>query len=191
MDSFLEETLQHYQAACTIYEQIMDDEDDEEDLEKVIPAIRSLYSQSNYRLPKASYCRIEWDNYVKNLTPYQFARRYRMSLPAFNKLLALIEPMYDLNIQLSINSTSGSQPISCTIALHCTLRYLSGCSYLDTIDVVRISESSFYRVIWKIITIINNIEQLNFVLPFPPATNQDVLESLKHVLVHLMDGIVR
>ena len=88
-----------------------------------------------------------WDEYIKFLSPQGFARCYRMPLDAFKQLVELIQPHFELDGAQSKRSSMGEEPITCILALHCTIRYLCGCSYLDACDVVKITQASFYRIL--------------------------------------------
>jgi hypothetical protein len=101
-----------------------------------------------------------------------------MSRPSFEKLLSLIEPHYTLDKKKSRNSTGGGGPIEPVHALHCTIRYLAGGIPFENSDLVNISESSFHRIFWKTIEIINDIPELDFNLPFPPSSNPDRIREL-------------
>jgi hypothetical protein len=94
-----------------------------------------------------------------------------MSRPSFEKLHAMIAPHYVTDKQQAKNSTGGGEPIDSIHALHCTIRYLAGGIPFENSDVVNISESSFYRIFWKVLEIIVNIPELDFDLPSDPSSN--------------------
>lgn len=85
-----------------------------------------------------------------------------MDCESFNKLLAYI---YDSLIVKEVMANNRGGPIIPELCLFCTLRYLSGGSYLDLCDIAGISSSSFYRVVWKTIDAIINCPELAIKFP--------------------------
>lgn len=112
--------------------------------------------------------RLAWDEYCRrHELRGTLQRRLRMSKKSFDKLLEMVEK--DLHVNFSQADKRGG-PILPALCLFCTLRWLSGGSYLDITDVVGISKSSFYRVIWKTITAICKCSEL--ALNFPKTVEQ-------------------
>lgn len=85
-----------------------------------------------------------------------------MSKASFEKLVMLIQDALAVN-QTAADKRGGA--IIPEICLYCTLRYLAGGSYLDISDIAGISQSSFYRVVWKTITAIVQCSALKIHFP--------------------------
>jgi DDE superfamily endonuclease len=89
--------------------------------------------------------------------------RIRISFSSFQKLVLLIQD--DLAVNLTAAEKRGGAIIP-EICLYCTLRYLAGGSYLDISNTIAgISQSSFYRVVWKTITAIVQCSALKINFP--------------------------
>ena len=95
-----------------------------------------------------------------------------MSKESFDKLLEYVRQ--DLIVNETMANCRGG-PIIPEMCLYCTIRYLAGGSYLDICDVAGISKSSFYRVIWKTVTAINESHEL--AIKFP-QTQKDILQAM-------------
>ena len=107
--------------------------------------------------------RLYWQQYSDFHTECgTFKRRLRMSKSSFNKLLGMIRHKLEVN-QKRAKSRGGA--IIPELCLYCTLRYLAGGSYLDICDIAGISRSSFYRVIWKTMRVINQTGALRVLWP--------------------------
>ncbi len=76
--------------------------------------------------------------------PQSFARLYRMNYFSFMKLLDVLRPALLTNEKMSRVRTPFG-PITPQIALHCTLRWLAGGSYLDIRLFAGLSVASFCR----------------------------------------------
>jgi hypothetical protein len=103
----------------------------------------------------------------------KFKRYYRMSLASFNKLLELLCAHIPINLKQSKNDSKGKHPIIAEIVLHCTLEYLSGCSYHDIHTSAGLSRSSFYRCIYWGIDAINSCPQLSIKFPMTVSELQN------------------
>ena len=91
--------------------------------------------------------RLEWHLHVEQLHeegPQSFARLYRMNYSSFMKLLDVLRPALLTNEKMSRVRTPFG-PITPQIALHCTLRWLAGGSYLDIRLFAGLSVASFCR----------------------------------------------
>jgi hypothetical protein len=112
--------------------------------------------------------RLAWEQYsLRHHDRGTFARRLRMRLDSFQKLVVLIQD--DLLVHEHCANMRGGVIIP-ELCLYCTLRYLAGGSYLDISDVAGISQASFYRVIWKTITAIVKCPALR--IRFPRTTEE-------------------
>ena len=75
-----------------------------------------------------------------------------MSKQSFNLILSYVLDFLQVN-EAQARRRGGS--ICPELCLYCTIRWLAGGYYLDIIDIAGISNSSFYRVVWKtIVTIV-------------------------------------
>ena len=94
-----------------------------------------------------------------------FRRHLRMSVTSFQKLVDFIRTEVDVD-----ESQAGKRggKIIPELCVYCTLRYLAGGSYTDIHLQTGVSVPSFYRVIWKTMIAINNVEILKPVFPQSP-----------------------
>ena len=107
--------------------------------------------------------RLYWDEYCAiHVQRGTFKRRLRMSKESFDKLLAFLFDRLAVN-EASANARGG--PIIPELCLYCTIRYLAGGSYLDICDVAGVSKSSFYRIIWKTMDVLNTTPELDIKFP--------------------------
>jgi hypothetical protein len=72
---------------------------------------------------------------------------YRVSVASFDKLVDLLQPWLQVNLEQSRNASKGNQPIVPEIIMHCTLHYLAGGSIHDIRVCAGLSVSSFYRAV--------------------------------------------
>lgn len=120
------------------------------------------------RNPSVFQQRCCWESYTElHMRRGTLDRRLRMSKESFDQLLEYIKD--DLAVDELMARPRGVAIIP-ELCLFCTLRYLSGASYLDVCDITGISKSSFYRVLWKTITAIVKCKQLE--LKFPSTRNE-------------------
>ena len=87
-----------------------------------------------------------------------------MSYTSFKKLCTLIDPIVNVNADMSRRRTSKG-PIITEIMLHCLLRWLAGGSYVDIRLCVGISVASFYVCLDKCMKAILQIEELSYSFP--------------------------
>ena len=107
--------------------------------------------------------RLCWSTFVSNHgRQTELKRHLHLSLTSFEKLLTFIRP--SLEVDTAMADLQGGVIIP-EIALYCTLRYIAGGSYTDIFFFVRISKSSFYRVIWKTMYAIVRCENLQILWP--------------------------
>jgi hypothetical protein len=85
---------------------------------------------------------------INELSDVDFRKMFRMNRSSFEKLLATIEPLlYTPNVAMARRS-SGST-ISKQTKLYCTLRWLSGGSYLDICIAYGVSRASFFSTSYE------------------------------------------
>jgi DDE superfamily endonuclease len=112
--------------------------------------------------------RLLWDDYcARHQQRGTLMRRLRMRKDSFDKLVVLLEEDLAVNDKAA-NKRGGA--IIPELCLYCTLRYLAGGSYLDICDIAGISQSSFYRVVWKSITALVKCNALR--ITFPKTTEE-------------------
>lgn len=152
----------------------MDDADDD-DAEATLLAAMSWYQQlvaivatvlvetKEERNPSLGIQKLNWDDYVAKFEghPSFIKRHICMSLESFYKLLGYIG--HGLVVNESKAGKAG--PILPEICLFCALRWLAGGSYLDIFALTGVSVSSFYRVVYRCLRLIDNCEQLDIHLP--------------------------
>ena len=80
------------------------------------------------------------------------------------KLVALIQVVVEPRSYRETN-------IPTEIKLQCLIRWLSGGSYLDILDIVLISSTSFYRFSYTCVSAILNCQSLHISLPM---SNEDI-----------------
>jgi DDE superfamily endonuclease len=119
------------------------------------------------RLAWARYC----ERHQKRGT---LKRRIRMELVSFNKLLGYLREDLQVNEAKAANRGGAIIPELC---LFCTLRYLAGGSYLDICDITGITTSSFYRVVWKTMIVINCAPQLAIKFPTTALEIQGAIDG--------------
>jgi hypothetical protein len=106
------------------------------------------------RTPSLFVQRLNWDTfYNQHGLRRDFHRHIRMSPESFNKLVDCLRE--DLTVDEEQASFRGGAILP-KICVYTCLRYLAGGSYTDIKFLTGISVSSFYRVLWKTITAINN-----------------------------------
>jgi hypothetical protein len=151
-----------------------DHDDDEEDFMMSAAAVLHLLTASarvlllvpDERRSAWFQQRLAWNEYAgKHDERGTFARRLRMTMASFQKLVGLIEA--DLQVDEFCADMRGGAIIP-EICLYCTLRYLAGGSYLDITDVAGISQASFYRLVWKTVTAIVKCPSLRIRFPQTP-----------------------
>jgi len=97
--------------------------------------------------------RIEWEKHIQQLAeegPETFLRMYGMEYSSFMKLCTIISPKILVNDKMAQHRT-GKEGITIEIMLHCLLRWLAGCSYLDIRLSAGISPAHFillYTSVW-------------------------------------------
>ena len=96
-----------------------------------------------------------------------------MSKESFDKLLGYIR--HDLMVNETMANQKGGAIIP-EMCLFCTLRWLAGGSHLDICDIVGISKSSFYRVVWKTIRSIVQAKALEIRFP---TSSQELEQAMK------------
>ena len=117
--------------------------------------------------------RLHWEEYsALHVQRGTFKRRLRMSKHSFDKLLEMIA--FRLIVSERQASKRGGAIIP-ELCLYCTIRYLAGGSYLDICDVAGISTSSFYRIIWKTMKILNSTRDLRIHFP---TTREEIAQAM-------------
>ena len=121
--------------------------------------------------PSTLRTRLSFRDYYKlHKDDYYFRRSIRMDISSFNKILTVIKDV--LKTDEDMGKIRGGS-ISPSICLFCTLRYLSGGSYLDISSLTGISKTSFYTVIWRTIDAIVNCEDAVLNNIHFPKTNEE------------------
>ena len=129
--------------------------------------------------------RLVWDEYsARHQQRGTLLRRLRMRKDSFDKLVLLLAD--DLVVDEAAASKRGGAIIP-EICLYCTLRYLAGGSYLDVSDIAGISQSSFYRVVWKTITAISKCSALRITFP---KTNEEIAAAIAGFASVSQDGAI-
>ncbi|ETK81312.1 hypothetical protein L915_13187 [Phytophthora nicotianae] len=161
----------------------------------VISVARRLRQQKNTRLalllfaltcrrprkPRVSRQRVDVDYEVEMLlNENMFERTFRMPAENFSHLLRKVTPAFTISERRSTNS-SGEAPISPSIMLMATSRYLAGGSYLDIRPMVGISEPSYYRVIDLTMDAILALEELQITFPNSDSEKEVVMEAFKNI----------
>ena len=121
--------------------------------------------------PSTLRTRLSFRDYYKlHKDDYYFRRSIRMDISSFNKILTVIKDV--LKTDEDMGKIRGGS-ISPSICLFCTLRYLSGGSYLDISSLTGISKTSFYTVVWRTIDAIVNSEDALLNNIHFPNTNEE------------------
>lgn len=123
--------------------------------------------------------RLVWADYCERHTERgTFRIRMRMERQSFDKLLCFLQE--DLLVSETYAKKRGGSIVP-ELCLYCTLRYLAGGSYLDICDIAGISKASFYRVIWKTISIIAKCPELRIVFPQTRAEVTAAIEGFASI----------
>jgi hypothetical protein len=136
--------------------------------------------------------RLAWDEYCERHTVRgTFRIRMRMERGSFDKLLGYIRE------ELLVNETYARRrggTIVPELCLYCTLRYLAGGSYLDICDIAGISKPSFYRVIWKTISVIVKCPELKITFPTTRAEISSAISGFASIstggAIHNCVGVI-
>ena len=141
--------------------------------QEVILAFLALDTIPTQRGPSVFEQRLQWEQYAsKHCVRGTFERRVRMQRVSFDKLVEKIRAPLSVNPEQASNRGG---PIIPEVCLYCTLRWLSGGSYLDVTDIAGVSTASFYRILWKTIRAIIAEPSLGIVWPKTlPSVNQVV-----------------
>jgi hypothetical protein len=129
--------------------------DNDPDSEMIFSLATALLA-SDIRSNVVECQRLNWQVHVRRLRREgAFSRFFRMSKTSFQKLLTMLRPSLSVNNSQSRCHTSVLEHMYGKIILHCTLRYLAGCSYLDIMCNAGISQTAFYTCIYRGIDAIN------------------------------------
>lgn len=91
--------------------------------------------------------KIDWAAHMEGFSNEEiFATIYRMSRESFEKLITMVTPYMDINPKYFKRSTSLGEHTP-YIIMHCVLRWLAGGSFLDIMLLLRISKTTFFRLI--------------------------------------------
>jgi hypothetical protein len=130
--------------------------------------------------------RLIWNEYCsRHHRRGTLKRRLRMGKASFEKLVVLLQD------KLSVNHTAADKrggAIIPEICVYCTLRYLAGGSYLDISDIAGVSQSSFYRVVWKTITAIVQCSALKIQFP---KTKEEVTSAIEGFAGISTGGVIK
>ena len=145
----------------------------------------ALYMLPDNRNTSLIEQRLVWNEYSsRHQQRGTLIRRLRMSKDSFDKLVLLLAE--DLVVDEDAASKRGGAIIP-ELCLFCTLRYLAGGSYLDISDIAGISQSSFYRVVWKTITAIAKCSALRITFP---KTNEEIAGAIAGFTSISQDGAI-
>ena len=191
---------------------LLDDDDDEEYDEDDIALFLLIEAYSEYtsseirRVSGKAQCRqhresyyvrerLEWDAHVAQLAeegPHAFSRLYRIEPDSFAKLCTIIRPFIEKRRVNAINrSGSDKGPITTEIAVHCTLQWLGGGSYLDIRLSVGISVPSLYRIVHVCMKAILLSDELAISFPSNNTDLEAAAEGFKSISSHgIVDGCV-
>ena len=129
--------------------------------------------------------RLAWNEYCsRHHDRGTLVRRLRMTKDSFDKLVLLLRD--DLLVHETFANLRGGAIIP-DLCLFCTLRFLAGGSYLDITDIVGISKSSFYRVVWKTITALVKCSALRIRFP---KTTEEITAAIAGFASVSTDGVI-
>jgi hypothetical protein len=102
-----------------------------------------------------------------------FESKYRMTEETFHKLVDVLSPRLDVNVEKSRNSSSGMQPLDKRFIVAVGLRWLAGCDHNGLDEIYGISRSSSHRLVDRFIDAVNcNINNIN------PPEAEEVFETI-------------
>ncbi|KAG1681984.1 hypothetical protein DVH05_023793, partial [Phytophthora capsici] len=131
----------------------------------------------------------DWDMHASRLLlEGQFERCFRMHKPSFERLLLLLGPCLWVPDRNQSKRRTGVEPLSPAHMLQMTVRWLAGSSHHDVREVVKSSDSHFYRIVHKVMDALLCVPQLR--LQFPEST-----EELSHAAMEFegisSEGIIK
>lgn len=115
---------------------------------------------SSYRPPMILRDRGSIKRVKDLLGDHYFKRAYRMSYEEFQNLVEILEP--------NIISKKGAGPngkIAVELEVSASLRYFAGASMYDLIITHGVSHSTLFCSVWRIVSAINNCEELKISFP--------------------------
>lgn len=122
------------------------------------------------RHPSMFDARLSWDTFCsRHCHRADFTRHIRMSFESFEKLLSFIRD--DLEVDKDMAALRGGAILP-EICLYVTLRFLAGGSYSDIRFFTGITVPSFYRIVWKTISAINNSNSSELQIKFPSTVDE-------------------
>jgi len=114
-----------------------------------------------------------WAERVASLTPFEFRRRYHITLEGFNEILRDIEnamPRVPANMPKAVPNE---------LKLSMALRWMAGGSYLDIADMHGVSDKTFYQHVWQVIEAVHKSYDLKLLeLLKPENVRNGSLEKL-------------
>ena len=107
--------------------------------------------------PRVSRPAFDWNRHVQDLTPYEFRQMYRMDHACFIKMVKDVTPNLMAIDAKRARIARVAGPVSPTVTMACTMRYLGGGAICD-MRIVHgpLSRSRTYTAIWDGITAINH-----------------------------------
>ena len=151
-------TIQPTLDAQVLYDTDTDDANDIEDLDY-------LYGElfANFTKERWEHSRINWSLHTAQLFhENRFAREYRMSYGAWEKLRSILHPFLKRNFNYSSRTF---EPITVDIIMGVGMRYLTGGAIQDVRHIVGISRSEAYACLDLFIDGIVSAEELTIRLP--------------------------
>mmetsp|Transcript_11869 Transcript_11869/g.25055 ORF Transcript_11869/g.25055 Transcript_11869/m.25055 type:complete len:149 (-) Transcript_11869:155-601(-) len=95
-----------------------------------------------------------WQAHSTSLNDHEFRLRYRLSRPAFYKLLDAIQKdlsLSDTGMKNTVNAwgDQGGAPIMPVVRLAAALRIMAGASYLDVQKIYGMKHDAVYKCLWQ------------------------------------------
>ncbi len=129
-------------------------------------------------------CRMIWRHRRNGLSDNEFMKRYKLSKSGFARLCHKLRPYVGTKRNNKHARNSSGSGITTEICLSMTLRYLSGGSFLDIIDMHGVGKSTFYRLLWATVEGINKVINMDGI----PTKNHSALAKLSAGFERLNSG---
>ena len=175
-----------------LIEQDMEEEEDE------FLVIREFFeANKRKRLWKWRHGRLNWEGHLEQERHTgRFDSKYHLPEENFNVLVGLLTPMVLVDVQKSMNSTSGNLPIYPELVVATGLRFMGGELPKSLEDIVGMSKSSISRILSMFLDAVDSCNLLEFELPDLEDPDEIALKATaagfqaKSTSCGLFDGVV-
>jgi DDE superfamily endonuclease len=135
---------------------------------------------------------LTWERHVCLLNQEgHFTQMYRMSYTSYCKLLKMLSPAFEVDVNQGNHQSQGQGHISSKLILHCLIRYMAGGSFHDIRTFAGIAKATFFNCIHWVIDAVNNCPALAIEFPTDPnGLKQLAVEFQGKSSMGVLDGCV-